>query len=504
MTSIPNNWRIFQILTSKGPNGNPKNVNGKAEDDFDFANLSEHDAWGVGDWEGIRLFILPWVKKNGFNAIQISPITRQIVGSTDEETGLRYAPNHAYHAKTLAPSINSIELEPHFGSKLELMRLIRDAHSMDIKVVADIVPNHLGYDCPLKLEHPEFFYNLDDLLLAQEAGDEVRAYVVNDKKMGGLPGLRHEHWEVRRRLDLLWLFHIQLGFDAFRVDALCHIGEFYQKYLRESSPLAGYPLLGNPYPVFAENYAGNIFKDDAGREIGGHVAFWNLGYGTTGHPWHFVCQKQVAKAGYSANVNKLADMQKLLIQNNAKCVGFIDNHDTDRCYTACLEAGNLADAAAERVHIMLVLLYGYVSPPAVLYGTDTLAEGNGVRSKTSCRVNWTPPFKTPTLTLLRKLNRARASYPALESGWYDERYVGNGVLCYIRGLADNDPVVVICNLWDSSVNTESLEGSIQLGNHFSDCVLHDLTGLATNTFSVIGGRLHGVLPPRSAYILSVE
>jgi neopullulanase len=509
MASIPNNWRIFHLLTSKGPNGNPRNIGGSKESPFDLCLPEEHDRWGAGDWEGIRLYVLPWMKNAGFNALQISPITRSIPGVIGEagtsNEGKIFAPNHAYHTRSLAPNLSSIELEPHFGNKAELIRLIQSAHDMGIKVVADIIPNHLGYEAALVSEHPEFFYSQDDVLLAQLSGDKLREYVVDNRKMGNLPGLRHEHWEVRRRLDVLWIFHINLGFDAFRIDALCHCAEFYQKYLRDLSPLAGYPLLGDAYPLFAENYSGNLFCDDAGHEVNGHYALWQKGYGTTGHPWHFACQEEVSKPGQFADVGRIANVQKALVHNNAQCVGFVDNHDTDRAYTAALEAGNSQVAACERVHAMLVLLYGFVSPPAVLYGTDSLAQGHGVRSVTSCRVTWTPPSSTPTLNLLRKLNRARANYASLESGWYDERYVGSGVLAYLRGLANNDSVIVICNLWDTSVNTEHLEGSIQIGDQFGDSViLRDLTGLATGTFSVIGGRLCGVLPPRSAYLLSVD
>ncbi len=500
------------MVTSKGPNGNPSNIGGANESPYDKADLNNHDSWGVGDWEGVRTIVLPWLKLNGFNAVQISPIVRNIPFSEwkiEREKKLvvyRSSPNHGYHPRSLASSIEDIELEPHFGSKIDLMRLIQDAHKLGIYVIADIVPNHLGTKAELTKEHPEYFYSPDDLELAKLAGDSRRMYVVDNESMGGLPGLKHEQYEVRRRLDLLWVFHIELGFDAFRVDALSHCEWFYQDYLRRLSPLAGYPMLGAYYPVFAENYSGDLFRDDKGHEVGGHVAFWNQGFGTTGHAWHFQCQQEVSKSGSNADVGKIAQIQALLVQHNAQCVNFVDNHDTDRCYTAALKEGNSEAAASERVHCMLVLLYGFISPPAVLYATDSLAQGNGVRSSTSCRVNWTPPVSTPTLSLLRKLNRARSAYPALESGWYSERYVASGVLAYIRGMENELPVIVIANVWDFSVNTENLEGSIQLGDIFgNNCVLRDLTGQSVHDqFSVEGGRLHGTLPARSAYILSVD
>jgi pullulanase len=509
MASIPNNWRVFHLVTSKGPNGNPANINGANTSPFDLCIPEDHNAWGPGDWDGVRLFVLPWLKLSGFNAIQISPICKNVRGN--EWRGKRYAPNHSYHPAKLAPTTNSIELEPHFGDKSALVQLIQTAHSMGIFVIADIIPNHLGYDALDLLDHPEFFYNEDDLLAARLAGDKEREAVVNSELMGGLPGLRHEHWEVRRRLDLLWLYHINLHFDAYRIDALMHCSVFYQRYLRQFSPLAGYPLLGdNSYPAFGENYSGSIWFDDHHLAVGGHKAMWEMGYGSTGHPWHFCIQEECSLPGNRADVSRIAVIQKELVDNHAQSVGFIDNHDTDRAMSASLEAGNSVVAASERVHLQLVLLYGFISPPAVLYATDSLAQGYGVRAlarglETSNRVIWTPPSSsTPTLSLLRALNRARANYTSLESGWYSERYIGSGILCYIRGLDNNNPVLVIANLWDSEAHAEDLQGYIQLGDHFGEsCVLRDLTGqVLPGSFSVQDGRLYGALPPRSAYLLS--
>ncbi len=509
MASIPKSWRVFHVVTSKCPNGNAKNLNGANANPFDLCIPENHDAWGPGDWEGLRIYVLPWMKLNGFNAIQISPIVKNVPGT--EWKGKRFAPNHSYHPARLAPSIASIELEPHFGNKAELLRFIQAAHQLGIFVIADIVPNHLGYNSIDLEDHPEFFYNEDDLTAAQLTGDKIREATVTS--MAGLPGLRHELWEVRRRLDLLWQFHISVGFDAFRIDALMHCGTFYQQYLRNYSPLAGFPLLGDDFPAFGENYAGNIFCDDHGLEVGGHTVMWQMGYGSTGHPWHFAVQEEASRSGNRPDVSRIAATQKLLVDNNVQSVGFVDNHDTERAMTMALEGGNSEAAATERVHLMLVLLYGFVSPPAVLYGTDILAQGWGVRGEqrkppmpTSNRVIWTPPSSTPTLKLLRKLNFARANYASLESGWYDERYVGSGVFAYIRGLDSNTPVLVVANLWDSSVNAETLAGGIQLSDHFGEsCLLRNLCGqVIPFVFTIKDGRLHGVLPPRSAYILSVD
>lgn len=493
------------MVTSKCPNGNPSNLGGLGRFPFDICNPANHDAWGPGDFEGLRRFVLPWARSNGFNAVQISPVIRQVIGTTWQ--GKIYAPNHAYHPLRLYPTAELIETEPHFGSRGELQSLISSAHEEGVKVIADIVPNHRGYESPDVQRNPEFFHTEDDVIAASQAKDWLRLHEVTP--MAGLPDLRHDLYEVRRRLDQEWIFHMAMGFDAFRVDALGHCDRSYRRYLREFSPLVGYPLPGDGFPIFGENYSGNIFEDDEGFPENSHIAMWQMGFGSTGHPWHFAVIEEASLDGNRADVSRIAQTQAVLVAHDAQCVGFVDNHDTERAMTACLEGGNSAEAAAERVHLMLVMLYGFISPPAVLYGTDVLAQGHGVRAMargiaTSNRVIWTPPSSTPTLTLLRNLNSARANSPALERGWYSERYVGSGVLCYVRGLEPNPPVVVVTNLWDSKVRTEELEGGVQIGDQVGEtCVLQDLSGQALpGQFSVIEGRLHGLLRPRSAYLLS--
>jgi glycosidase len=504
--NIPANWRVLHVVTSKCPNGNPVNLGGLGRLPFDLCDPNKHDAWGPGDFDGLRLSVLPWAKLNGFNAIQISPVIRQVLGTTWQ--GNIYSPNHAYHPFRLYESSDAIETEPHFGTRDELKNFISSAHSIGIKVIADIVPNHRGYESPDTQSHPEFFHCEADMVAASRIQDWLRLHEVTP--MAGLPDLRHSSFEVRRRLDQEWLFHLEMGFDAFRVDALMHCDATYREYLRKFSPFAGMPITNGGYPIFGENYAGNVFADDEGHPENGHTAMWSAGFGSTGHPWHFAVQEEFSLSGHRADVSRIAQTQSTLVAQNAQCVGFVDNHDTDRCMTACLENGNSEVAASERVHAMLVALYGFVSPPAVLYGTDELAQGFGVRAMargiaTSNRVIWTPPSSTPTLTLLRALNHARATYASLEQGDYSERYVSSesGVFSYIRFLANNPSVLFVANLWDFSVNAETLTGSIQIGDHFGDSAsLLDLTGLASGSFSVVNGRLHGALPPRSAYLLS--
>lgn len=73
----------------------------------------------------------------GINAIWLTPIVEQIHGSVDEGTGNTYG-FHGYWAKDWT------NLDPNFGTKEELKRLVEKAHEKGIKILLDTVINHTG------------------------------------------------------------------------------------------------------------------------------------------------------------------------------------------------------------------------------------------------------------------------------------------------------------------------------------------------------------------------
>ncbi|MDO6761350.1 alpha-amylase family glycosyl hydrolase [Tamlana sp. 2_MG-2023] len=73
----------------------------------------------------------------GVNAIWMTPIVEQIHGGTDEGTGVSYG-FHGYWTKDWT------NLDPNFGTKEDLKKLVELAHSKGIRIVLDAVINHTG------------------------------------------------------------------------------------------------------------------------------------------------------------------------------------------------------------------------------------------------------------------------------------------------------------------------------------------------------------------------
>jgi len=73
----------------------------------------------------------------GVNAIWMTPIVEQIHGKTNEGSGATYG-FHGYWAKDWT------SLDPNFGTRDDLKKLVEVAHSKGIRIVLDAVINHTG------------------------------------------------------------------------------------------------------------------------------------------------------------------------------------------------------------------------------------------------------------------------------------------------------------------------------------------------------------------------
>lgn len=125
---------LYFLLTDRFNNGNPDN-------DINFNRTSktgELRGFEGGDIAGITKKIdTGYFDDLGINVIWFTPVLEQIHGSVDEGTGNSYG-YHGYWTKDWT------NLDPNFGTKEDLKKLVEKAHSKGIRVVLDAVINHTG------------------------------------------------------------------------------------------------------------------------------------------------------------------------------------------------------------------------------------------------------------------------------------------------------------------------------------------------------------------------
>jgi alpha-amylase len=134
LTSNVTDWRdevIYQIVVDRFADGDASNN----------ANVDEHHLgrYQGGDWQGI-IDRIPYLKALGVTAVWISPAVKNL----EQDAG--FAGYHGYWTQDfLSPN-------PHFGDLAKLQQLTGALHDAGMKVILDIVTNHIG---------PLFYYDIN-------------------------------------------------------------------------------------------------------------------------------------------------------------------------------------------------------------------------------------------------------------------------------------------------------------------------------------------------------
>ena len=126
ITTHVGDWRdevIYQVLVDRFANGDVNN---------DYKVRAGYLArFQGGDWQGI-IDHLDYIKTLGVTTLWISPVVKNVETDADVDS------YHGYWAQDLA------QTNPHFGDLAQLRRLTKACHDNGIKVVLDIVTNHMG------------------------------------------------------------------------------------------------------------------------------------------------------------------------------------------------------------------------------------------------------------------------------------------------------------------------------------------------------------------------
>jgi len=126
---------IYLIMPDRFADGDPSN-NFPASGTYD---RSDPRAYHGGDLRGIQQH-LPYLKDLGVTTLWITPIY-----NNDDHTGRDY---HGYGA------VDLYGVEEHFGTLADYRSLVQAAHAQGLKVILDIVPNHIGPTNPWAADPP--------------------------------------------------------------------------------------------------------------------------------------------------------------------------------------------------------------------------------------------------------------------------------------------------------------------------------------------------------------
>ena len=432
---------IYFMLTDRFNNGNKEN-------DLNFQRTNETGVlrgFMGGDLEGITQKIENgYFTELGINAIWFTPVVEQVHGDTDESTGNTYG-YHGYWTKDWT------SLDPNFGTKKELEKLVKTAHKKGIRVLMDVVLNHTG---PVTKEDsvwpaewvrtgPTCDFTTYENTTACTLVDNLPDIYTESNDAVELPDALLAKWKEEGRLsnelDELQLFFQRtgypraprfyimkwltdyvndLGIDGFRVDTVKHVNEnAWAELYKEASAAFETWKKKHPNDVLDDNQffmVGEVYNYNisGGREFDfgdKKVDYFNHGFKSL---INFEL-KQDADNDYESIFKKYSKLLHTRLKDKS-VVNYLTSHDDSEPY----------DQEREKpIRSANVLL---LTPGAsqVYYGDessrDLTIEGTEGDATLRSFMNWEDQDSLPgtknILSHWQKLGKFRKNHPAIGAG----------------------------------------------------------------------------------------
>ena len=444
MKNTPFVWEganLYFLLTDRFSNGDTTN-------DVNFERNEEAGklrGFEGGDIKGVIQKIEEGYFTNlGINAIWMTPIVEQIHGFTDEGTGKTYG-FHGYWAKDWT------NLDPNFGTKDDLKKLVEVAHSKGIRIVLDAVVNHTG---PVTDKDPVWpddwvrtgptcaFDNYENTVTCTLVDNlpDIKTENNNDVE---LPPQLVEKWKAEGRYEqeiasldaffertgypraprfyiIKWLtdYITEFGIDGYRADTVKHTEQYVWQEFRTECDYA-----------FAEWKKNNPEKvlDDNSFYLVGEVYNYNI---SSGKYFDFGDKKVdyfdnafngLINFEFKSNANgsyeKLFSKYSEILHNELKGLGVLN-------YLSSHDDGGPFDASRKRPFETGTKLLLAPGTSQIYYGDESarslVIEGTKGDATLRSFMNWedieNDPKTKDILNHWQKLGQFRANHPAVGAG----------------------------------------------------------------------------------------
>ena len=387
--SIDRSWDdeiIYFLMIDRFHDGNNHSVaDFQLFSDFEHGKEVLKERCG-GTFNGIRLQ-LEYIKKLGCTCIWLSPVFENYENS--------------YHGYAIR---NFLSPDPAFGSLEDLKTLVKEAHTLGLRIVLDIVINHTADTWRYEGEQPEYngssfvfgswrdnefpipselrnvqYYkkhgavvNWDSYPETQE-GDifELKKLILDESTIGK---------EVVSTFVSIYSYWIkELDIDGFRLDTVKHIKPLvvanFCEAIREYASYLG----KKNFMIFGEVVGGDkLLKKYLKPQKKQHTYSKGIDK-VLDFPLHFILEdiikgKKEVNSLYQLYQRKLKVIKKLN-KTWSDFIVFADNHDQIGQLTKTRIAFNSDEKEVIGIIGFLYFLYGI---PCLYYGTEQLMQGNGL------------------------------------------------------------------------------------------------------------------------------
>ncbi|WP_394187639.1 glycoside hydrolase family 13 protein [Paenisporosarcina quisquiliarum] len=323
----------YQIFPDRFNNGNPS------------INPSDTLVWGEveptpsnffgGDFEGV-LQKLDYLVDLGINGVYFTPI-------------FKAKSNHKYDTS------DYFEIDPQFGTKDDLKRLVNACHQRGIKIMLDAVFNHSGY----------FFEPFQDVLKNGAQSPYVDWFYPHDLPLQGgdrpnyetfafvesMPKLNTQNSDVKKYLlDVATYWIKEFDIDGWRLDVANEVDHQFWREFRTAVRAEKSDLY----------ILGEVWHDSMPWLLGDQFdAVMN---------YPFTSNVQKLLASQTITSQEFMDSMTTVIQSYPERVldttfNLVGSHDTSRILTECQED-------SKRVKLIYTLLYTFMGSPCMYYGDE--------------------------------------------------------------------------------------------------------------------------------------
>lgn len=410
----------------------------------------------------------------GVTGLWISPV---YVNPTEAREGR--GDGHMYEGYHGYWPVDSRGVDPRIGGEAGLERLIAAAHSEGLRVLLDVVPNHVYETNPRFAERTDDdgFHWHEPLCVCGLGDCDWGRYIRTCWFTSYLPDVRLERPETLRLAyeDLVWWMR-RFDVDGMRVDAVPMMP-------RAATRRMAHELRRSVAPADSQFLIGEVFT---GAGVWGiDVIRYYLGSdgldSVFDFPLMWVIRDVVAHetAGFEEVEAMLEQVDRAVAGSGAVLGQILGNHDTTRFFSeAHGDAGGdpwaapavqADDAVAfARLRTGLTLLLTLPGLPVLYYGDEVGLAGANDPDNRRVLPAWDglSAEQADTLALVRRLGRLRRCSAALRTGERTAVQVEEDVYAYARG-GGGEVVVVMVSRADGP-RSVTIPGALLGGGEFID------------------------------------
>jgi glycosidase len=433
----------------------------------------------------------------GVSALWLSPV---YANPDDFRLGRDGHLSEGYHGYW---PLGSRAVEPRQGGEAALRALMQSAHAHGLRVLFDVVPNHVYEKNPIFLDHQHdgWFTNEVPHCVCGDPGCDWTSSIIDCWFTPFLPDVRWQSGAAMKSTLAETLFWMQrFDADGVRIDAVPMMPRMTTRRmvraLRDArAPDRAFFALGEVFTGAGQIDNIRYFMGKDGLDSAfDFPLMWAMRAALAGH-------------GALGDVEAtIADAEEALRGSGAVMARMLDNHDTNRFLSeAAGDGGNDAwanppkqpteERPYARQRMALALVFALPGMPLVYYGDEvSLAGASDPDDRRVLPADEAlSEQQLATRTLVKRLGWARRCLPALRRGERVPVWADTGTLAFARDAGDGDPALALFSTAPSEATITIPGGVVPPGDY--------LDALSGETLTLTGGDAIAVHPSTARLLI---